>query len=114
VVAYANEIKLESLDVPPALIAEHGAVSEPVGRAMAEGVRRRMHADVGVGITGIAGPTGGTPEKPVGTVIVAVATSRATTSRTLNLGGDRAVIRQHSVIAALEFVRRALLADAPA
>jgi nicotinamide-nucleotide amidase len=113
-VAYDDQIKVESLDVAPALIQEHGAVSEPVGRAMAEGVRRRLGADVGVGVTGIAGPTGGSPEKPVGTVVIAVATARATTARTLNLAGDRATIRQHSVIAALEFVRRALAADAPA
>ena len=114
VVAYANEIKLESLDVPAALIDEHGAVSEPVGRAMAEGVRQRLRADVGVAVTGIAGPTGGSPQKPVGTVVVAVATPHRTTVRTFNLGGDRPTIRQHSVVAALELVRRALLADAPA
>ena len=114
VVAYANEIKEDTLNVPPALIAEHGAVSEPVGRAMAEGVRRRFGADIGVGVTGIAGPTGGTPQKPVGTVVIAVATPGATTSRTLSLGGDRAVVRQHSVIAALELVRRALVNDTPA
>ena len=114
VVAYDDRIKLESLDVAPELIRDHGAVSEPVGRAMAEGVRRRLGADVGVGVTGIAGPTGGSTEKPVGTVVIAVATAHATTARTLNLAGDRATIRQHSVIAALEFVRRALAADAPA
>jgi len=73
-----------------------------------------MQADVGVAVTGIAGPTGGSPQKPVGTVVVAVATPHATTVRTLNLGGDRPTIRQHSVVAALELVRRALLADAPA
>ena len=113
VVAYANEVKLESLDVPASLIEAHGAVSEQVGRAMAEGVRRKLLADVGVAVTGIAGPTGGSAQKPVGTVVVAVATPLATTVRTLNLGGDRPMIRQHSVIAALEMVRRALIADAP-
>lgn len=114
VVAYANAIKLQSLNVPAQIIEEHGAVSEPVGRAMSEGVRARLGAEVGVGITGIAGPTGGTPEKPIGTVVIAVATPRRTTVRTLNLGGDRATVRQHSVIAALELVRRALVADTPA
>jgi len=114
VVAYSNEIKQQFLDVPASLLAEHGAVSEPVGRAMAEGVCRRLGADIGVGITGIAGPTGGTPQKPVGTVVIAVATPHATTVKTLSLGGDRPTVRGHSVIAALELVRRALLADAPA
>ena len=114
VVAYANAVKLDWLDVPADLIATHGAVSELVGRAMAEGIRRRLNADIGVGITGIAGPTGGTPQKPVGTVVIAIATPNGTTARTMNLGGDRAVVRQHSVIAALELVRRALIADTPA
>ena len=114
VVAYANEIKLDSLGVPPSLIDEHGAVSEAVGRAMAEGVRQRLRADVGVAVTGIAGPTGGTPQKPVGMVVIAVATPGATSVRTFNLGGDRPTIRQHSVTAALEMVRRALLPNGPA
>ena len=73
VVAYANEAKTALLGVPPALIAEHGAVSEAVAVAMAEGIRARTGADLGVGVTGIAGPTGGSPEKPVGTVAVALA-----------------------------------------
>lgn len=114
VVAYANEVKEETLGVPAALIAEHGAVSEPVGRAMAEGVRLRFGTEMGVGITGIAGPSGGTPQKPVGTVVISVATPSKTTARTFNLGGDRAVVRQHSVIAALELVRRALVNETPA
>jgi nicotinamide-nucleotide amidase len=114
IVAYANEVKTESLDVPASLITEHGAVSEPVARAMADGVRQRLHADVGIGITGIAGPSGGTAQKPVGTVVIAIATPQNTTARTFNLGGDRAAVRQHSVIAALELLRRALLTDAPA
>ena len=71
VVAYANDVKVEQLGVPAALIAAHGAVSESVAQAMAEGVRERLRADVGVAITGIAGPDGGSPEKPVGTVVIA-------------------------------------------
>ncbi|HEX5070811.1 MAG TPA: competence/damage-inducible protein A [Vicinamibacterales bacterium] len=108
VVAYANAIKMEALGVPQSLLAAHGAVSEPVGRAMAEGVRSAFHAGVGVGITGIAGPAGGTPEKPVGTVVIAVATAVETSVRTLHLAGDRSVIRQHSVVAALDAVRCAI------
>jgi nicotinamide-nucleotide amidase len=108
VVAYANEVKTQALGVPEALLAAHGAVSEPVGRAMAEGVRASLGAGVGIGITGIAGPTGGTPEKPVGTVVIAVATSAGTTARTLRLAGDRSMVRQHAVVAVLEAVRLAL------
>ena len=105
---------LDSLGVPPSLIEQHGAVSEEVARAMAEGVRQRLRGDVGVAVTGIAGPTGGTPQKPVGMVVISVASPGGTTVRTFNLGGDRPTIRQHSVIAALEMVRRALLPNGPA
>ena len=82
IVAYANDAKTSLLGVSEELLATHGAVSEPVARAMAEGIRSRVRADLGVGITGIAGPGGGTPEKPVGTVAVALASSTGTTSRT--------------------------------
>lgn len=111
VVAYANQVKVDLLDVPADLIAAHGAVSEPVGRAMADGVRRRCQADVGVGITGIAGPSGGTVDKPVGTVVIAVATAAGVEARTVRFSGDRSVIRQHAVNQALEQVRRALTAE---
>jgi nicotinamide-nucleotide amidase len=110
VVAYANEIKLQTLGVPDSLLAAHGAVSEPVGRAMAEGVRSVFKSSIGVGITGIAGPTGGTPEKPVGTVVIAVSTATNSSVRTLRLGGDRSMVRQHAVVAALDAVRRVLTA----
>ena len=105
-VAYANEIKVRELGVPPELLAEHGAVSEPVARAMAEGVRARMAADVGVAITGIAGPDGGSAEKPVGTVFVAVAVPAQTVVRRLLFPGDREAVRRHSTAAALDLVRR--------
>ena len=106
VMAYANEVKIEQLGVSPVLIEEHGAVSEAVAGAMAEGVRERLHADLGVGVTGIAGPTGGTPSKPVGTVMIAV-TGRP--ARTFNFPGDRNTVRLQATQAALEMVRRALL-----
>lgn len=77
-VVYANEAKTLFCDVPPALIAEHGAVSEAVARALAEGIRARTGATISLGITGIAGPTGGTEEKPLGTVHLAVATKERT------------------------------------
>jgi nicotinamide-nucleotide amidase len=114
VVAYANEVKVEALGVAPELLAAHGAVSEPVARAMAEGARQRLHADLGVGVTGIAGPTGGTPEKPVGTVVIAVAAASGTRVRTLSFGGERGIVRQHAVHNALEQLRQALIADSPA
>ena len=107
VVAYANRVKVQQLEVPIELIEAHGAVSEPVARAMAEGVRRRLGATVGVAITGIAGPTGGSEEKPVGTVVIAVA-AETTTVRTLRFPGDRHAVRQHSVAAAIDLVRRVI------
>ena len=73
IVAYANDVKAEQLGVPQAALEAHGAVSAQVAVAMAEGARERLHADLGVGVTGVAGPDGGTEEKPVGLVYVAVA-----------------------------------------
>ena len=106
VVAYSNDAKTDALGVPPALLESHGAVSEPVAAAMAEGVRRRAGADVAVAITGIAGPGGGTAEKPVGEVCFAVTGSRGTEVRTARLPGDRAVIRSLAATIALDMVRR--------
>lgn len=114
IVAYDNRIKTEALNVPAELIDAHGAVSEPVGRAMAEGVRLRFGVDVGVAVTGIAGPTGGTAAKPVGTVVMAVATRAGATVRTVRFGGDRPLVRQQAVIAALDLVRQTLAADGAA
>jgi len=110
VVVYANEAKTELAGVPPSLIAEHGAVSEPVARAMAEGIRARTDADLGLGITGIAGPTGGTPEKPVGTVAVALAAADGTEARTFRFFGEREVVKFFASQAALDMVRRYLRA----
>ena len=109
VVAYANEAKIELLDVDPRLIEEHGAVSEPVAEAMAEGALKRFEADTAVAITGIAGPDGGTEEKPVGTVCwsVRLADGRAIT-RTVRLPGDRADIRDRSTTVAMHLLRRLL------
>jgi nicotinamide-nucleotide amidase len=107
VVAYADEVKVRELDVPADLIAAHGAVSEPVAQAMAAGVCRRFAADVGVAITGIAGPGGGSVEKPVGTVAIAIAGPGAAV-RTFTFPGDREAIRRHATSAALDMVRSAL------
>src|SRR4029077_5869092 len=100
------------LGVPAELIAAHGAVSEPVAVAMAEGVRLKTGADVTVGITGIAGPGGGTPEKPVGTVAVAVIVpNRPAYVRTYQFLGGRAMIKFQSTQAAMDRVRRMLTGD---
>jgi nicotinamide-nucleotide amidase len=107
-VAYANEVKVAELGVPAALIDAHGAVSEPVARAMAEGARDRLGANVGIGITGIAGPDGGTPEKPVGTVVIAVAAAE-TLVRTFRFSGDRELVRRQATSTALDMLRRLLL-----
>jgi competence/damage-inducible protein CinA-like protein len=109
VVAYSNEAKVELLGVDPALIEEHGAVSEPVADAMAEGALRRFEADTAVAITGIAGPGGGTEEKPVGTVCWSVRTAdgRALV-RTIRLPGDRVDIRDRSTTVAMHLLRRVL------
>lgn len=108
VVAYDNDVKVRELGVPLDVIGRHGAVSEPVAAAMAAGVRARFGADLGIGVTGIAGPTGGTAAKPVGTVVVAV-DGPASRVRTFRFPGDRRAVRAHSVAAALDMARRALL-----
>jgi nicotinamide-nucleotide amidase len=108
-VVYANEAKTEVLGVDPALIANHGAVSEPVAAAMAEGALRRFDADTAVAVTGIAGPGGGTPDKPVGTVCWCVRLGEGKSlSRTLLLPGGRSDIRDRSTTVAMHLLRRIL------
>ena len=104
-VCYSNQAKIDSLGVPAALIAEHGAVSEPVARAMAEGIRAKASSDVGIGVTGIAGPDGGTPEKPVGTVAIAVLVGADTRVRTFQFVGLREMVKFQSAQAALNMLR---------
>jgi nicotinamide-nucleotide amidase len=109
VIAYANEAKAELLGVDAALIEAHGAVSEPVAEAMAEGALRRFRADTAIAVTGIAGPGGGTDDKPVGTVcfsVIVVDGPRIT--RTVRLPGNRADIRERSTTVAMHLLRRAL------
>src|SRR5262249_9815561 len=107
-VVYANEAKLRTLAVPEALVREHGAVSEAVARAMAEGVRRATGATFGVSTTGIAGPGGGTPEKPVGLVHFAGAGPDGVSHLGKRFPGDRAMVRGFAVTTALDLLRRAL------
>ncbi len=108
VVVYSNEAKMALLGLPASVLAAHGAVSEPVARAMAEGMRHRAEADIGVGITGIAGPTGGSADKPVGTVVIAVATASGTRAETFRFFGERDRVKFQASQAALDMVRREL------
>jgi nicotinamide-nucleotide amidase len=108
IVAYANEVKSRELGVPEELIAEHGAVSAEVAGAMAAGVRRRLGVDVGIAVTGIAGPDGGTPEKPVGLVYHHVSAPDGDEAQHFSLPGDRDTIRSRATIAALHLARRVL------
>ena len=108
VIAYDNAVKVRDLGVSEATIAAHGAVSEETARAMASGVRTRMGVDVGVSITGVAGPGGGTPEKPVGMFCVAVDVRGEVRSLRTSGVGDRHEIRQRATQAALSLVRKAL------
>ncbi len=109
VVAYSNEVKVALAGVPAELIERHGAVSPEVAAALAEGARTRLGADVGVGVTGVAGPGGGTSEKPVGLVCLAVAgPGEASLTRTVTLPGGRVDVRDRATTVALHLVRRAL------
>jgi len=108
--SYANEVKQDVVGVPAALIAARGAVSAEVAEAMATGVRARLRADVGVGITGIAGPDGGTPDKPVGLVHLCVADAERTLPRRIVLPGSRADVRKRAVAVAMHMLRQLLTA----
>jgi nicotinamide-nucleotide amidase len=108
-VTYSNRAKVEVLGVDPGLIEAHGAVSEEVARAMAEGARRAAGTDLAVGITGIAGPGGETPGKPVGLVFLALAGAMGDRVRRVQFPGDRERVRGQATQAALEMIRRAVL-----
>ena len=111
VVCYADRLKTELLEVPAELIRAHGAVSEDVARAMAEGARRRLGVDLAVSVTGIAGPTGGTAEKPVGTVWFGVASPTGTDTRRIVFLGSRREVRERAAQTALYLLDRRLHAD---
>jgi nicotinamide-nucleotide amidase len=116
IVAYANDLKTALAGVPAELIVRHGAVSPEVAQALAEGARERLGADVGVGVTGVAGPGGGTEEKPVGTICLSVVAGGvgggvggSPFTRTVTLPGGRADVRDRATTVALHLVRRALI-----
>lgn len=100
-ITYSNEAKTECLDVPAELIESHGAVSEPVAKAMAEGARINSGSNVAISITGVAGPSGGSAEKPVGTVCFGWATENQAHTKTMKFVGDRQMIRQQATEFAL-------------
>ncbi len=108
VTAYANSAKMQLLGVSDTILAEHGAVSEPTALAMVRGARRALDADVAVAVTGIAGPDGGSPDKPVGTVYVAVSGPRGERVRLEHFSGDRAAIKSQTADAALRMVAHLL------
>ena len=108
-VVYSDELKTAFADVPPELIAQHGAVSAEVAKALAAGIRLRTGATLGVGVTGIAGPTGGTESKPIGLVHIAVSDAEKTESTERTFRGDRTRIRQWTTQQALDLVRRRLM-----
>ena len=108
VVAYADSVKREALGVPEALLARHGAVSAEVARAMAAGARATLAADVGIAVTGIAGPGGGTEEKPVGLVFFHVETPHGDLGSTVQLPGDREAVRARATTSVLHLLRRLL------
>jgi nicotinamide-nucleotide amidase len=114
ITAYANSAKEQLVGVPAEMLAEHGAVSPEVAVALAEGARARFGAEIGVGITGIAGPGGGTADKPVGTVHLCVAGPAGTEARALRLPGSRTAVRERSVTMAMHLLRHLLLGGPPA
>ena len=110
IVAYANSAKTELAGVDPGLIEAHGAVSVEVARALADGAIARLDADLGVGVTGVAGPDGGTDDKPVGLVWISVAERGGSRiDRKINLPGARADVRDRTTTVALHLLRRVLL-----
>ncbi|MEE9257018.1 MAG: CinA family protein [bacterium] len=110
-ITYSNEAKREILGVPEKVLIDHGAVSDPCARAMAEGARRAAGAEAGLAVTGIAGPGGGTPEKPVGTVFMAVSLPSGTRSGRFLFEGGRIEVKERTSEAALEMLRDALLEE---
>jgi competence/damage-inducible protein CinA C-terminal domain len=111
-VCYANRAKIGMLDVDPQLIEKHGAVSEQVARALAEHARACARSDYALATTGVAGPSGGSPEKPVGTVYVALAASGETIAKKFFFPTDRETFKQIATQAALELLRRKLIGHA--
>jgi nicotinamide-nucleotide amidase len=107
-VAYADDVKAQELEVPAAVLAVHGAVSAETAEAMAAGVRERLGAGIGVSVTGVAGPGGGTPEKPVGLVYIHALGPGGGLAASFSIPADRETVRARATVAALHLVRRLL------
>jgi nicotinamide-nucleotide amidase len=101
IISYSNRAKIELLGIPETMLKEHGAVSEEVAKAMAEGVRKKSNVDIGLATTGIAGPTGGTKEKPVGLVYIAVSTADSIEVKRFQFSGNRLQNKESTCNAAL-------------
>ena len=108
VIAYANEVKVEVLGVSPATLETFGAVSKETVQEMAKGIRALLNADVGISVSGIAGPDGGTKEKPVGTVWIGLGTPNYDLAKDFLFSGDRESIKQQAAMSAMEIVIRFL------
>ncbi len=106
IVVYSNAAKIQMCGVPEALISSRGAVSAQVAESLAQGVRQVSGTTLGLGITGIAGPSGGSEEKPVGTVLIALASPKGTASKRYQLSGDRNQVQTLSAYIAIDWVRR--------
>jgi nicotinamide-nucleotide amidase len=114
IIAYSNQSKIDEIGVPEKLISEFGAVSKEVAEAMAKGIRLKAETNIGLSTTGIAGPTGGTPEKPIGLVWIGYADKDGTITMKFNVGDDRRRVKERATQAALELLRRKLLKMPPA
>ncbi|MDY0185890.1 MAG: CinA family nicotinamide mononucleotide deamidase-related protein [Desulfuromonadaceae bacterium] len=112
-VTYANSAKRDMLGVSMQVLMQHGAVSRECAAAMASGIRQRAKTDIALAVTGVAGPNGGSAEKPVGTVFIALATAKGTEVRDFTFSGDRAAVRKYTAYAALDWIRRVALQQAP-
>jgi nicotinamide-nucleotide amidase len=112
-ITYANEAKIKTLNVPPEIIEKHGAVSAETAEAMALGMREKSQTDYAVSVTGIAGPSGGSDEKPVGTVFVGYSDAEQTKSIKVILPGDRFLIRWRASQTALDYLRRQIIKNRP-
>ena len=111
VVVYGNQSKVDFLDIPRKIIEKHGAVSDPVVRAMAQGVKKRFKSDLGLAVTGIAGPDGGSREKPVGTVFIGLASGNNVFSSRYRFSGPRDHVKNHTATMTLDWIRRYLNGD---
>ena len=109
IITYSNKSKMDELGVPSELISQHGAVSREVAEAMALGIRSASHTDIGISTTGIAGPTGGSSEKPIGLVWIGYSDQETTFALDFHFGGERRIIKERAAQAALELVRRKIL-----